>query len=65
MEVYAELPKKLCAQIEEHGFFDLPSGVSLRRKKSSRCCYFDCANDEAVADLIDIMDTRGIPWRKN
>ena len=65
MEVYAELPKKLCSKIEENGFFDLPNGVRLTRKRNSRFCYFDCSNDIALADLTEVLYKLGVPWQEN
>jgi len=47
----------------EDKMFDLPYGVSLDRKQSSRACYFECNSKEAKEELIDILDDRGINWQ--
>jgi len=65
MDIYAELSKKICKDVNENGFYLLPSGVSLSRKRESRYCFFTCDNERIAKDLIDALDAKGIPWQEN
>ncbi len=65
MEIYAELSRKIMNQIENEGYnMPLPSGVTLKRKKGSRACFFEC-DDSNKEDLIDFLDSMQISWQYN
>jgi hypothetical protein len=65
MEIYAELNSKLMNQIEKEGYnMPLPNGVTLKRKKGSRSCFFEC-DDSNKDDLIDFLDSKQISWQYN
>lgn len=64
IEIYAEIPKRLCGEMDDKGkLFDLPNGVTVSRKRKSRACYFVCEGEDAKNTLIEILDQKGINWQ--
>lgn len=63
-EIYAEIPKRLYGRVEDDDkFFNLPSEVTMSRKRGSRCCHFVCEGKEAKEDLTEFLDNNGISWQ--
>jgi hypothetical protein len=66
MELYAELTRKQLKRMEDGDtMFALPSGLSLRRKKGSRACYFEAEDEFLIDQLKDHLDSLGINWQEN
>ena len=66
MEIYAELSRKQLKSVEGGDMeFCLPEGVSLSRRRGSRACYFKCADETALMDLISGLDACWITWQDN
>lgn len=66
MEVYAELTRKQLNAVESGDMeFSLPNGVKMSRRRGSRACYFQCADEDALVTLIDGLEASWITWQEN
>ena len=57
--------RSLLKEMDDGNEFQVPSGVRLYRKKGSRACYFECEDDIAKEDLVELLDSKGILWQEN
>jgi len=62
MNIYAELNKKMRLKIDA---IIVPSGVILERKSKWGACYFECDDEKAKKELIEILDDNEISWQEN
>ena len=60
MEIYAELSKNVL----KHKFLKwLPPGVVLRRSGKSRACTFECEDEFAKGDLVNLLENNEICYQ--
>ena len=72
LSIYAEISHRLLKEIEAkensgqpHIFSNLPNGVFLERKKGKTACFFEYDDEVDKTALIDLLDSKNIPWQDN